>query len=145
MKIINKIKNYCVNKDFMENYINIGNVTIYGRNAMHWAVRIHSKKYGYICFRLPLPCFGRWWPLYFYCSPNATPWAATFMLGKKHSREDWVKARIRYSCFGHNFDVHGWNDEYECENYEILRGINRSVGPYRYQYWKYQCCNPETR
>ena len=62
-------------------HLNVGPITIYGRNAMHWAVNIRSK-WGWICFRLPFRCFGRWWPLYFYISPNATPQDATFMLGR---------------------------------------------------------------
>lgn len=127
----------------MSGHISIGRLTVYGRNAMHWGVQIWTKKYGYICFRLPLTCYGKWWPLYLYFSPNATPWAATFMLGKKHSRDDWALARIRRLCLGHNFDVHGWNDEYECENYDILRGINRSVGTYAYTYQKWQKEHPE--
>ena len=67
----------------------------------------------------------------------ATPWASTFMLGKKHSKDDWVKSRIRYSCFGHNFDVHGWNDEYQMENYHILRGINNMVDSHKWAYQNY--------
>lgn len=70
----------------LSGHVTIGNLTIYGANAMHWGVTYWTKRWGYICFRLPLPCFGRWWPLYFYVSPNATPWAATFKLGKKHFR-----------------------------------------------------------
>lgn len=76
-------------------------------------------------------------------SPNATPWEATFMLGRKHDSDDWVKSRVRYSCFGHNFDVHGWNKEYECENYDILRGINRMVDAHQWTYQNYQKNHPE--
>lgn len=120
---------------FLSEHISIGRFTIYGRNAMHWGVHFYTKKYGYICFRLPLPCYGRWWRLYFYCSPNATPWAATYMLGRKYSPDDWVCSRIRRSCFGHNFKLHEWNEEYQMENYTILRGINNMVSPYK---WAYQ-------
>ena len=130
-------------RDFLSGHLSIGNLTIYGRNAMHWGVTFYTKKYGYICFRLPFRCFGSWWPLYFYCSPNATPWAATFILGRKAHPDDWIKSRIRYSCFGHNFDVHGINEEYGCENYEILRGINRSVSGWTFDYWLYQQEYPE--
>jgi hypothetical protein len=90
-------------------HINIGNVTIYGRNAMHWGVNIWTKRWGYVCFRLPLRCFGQWWPLYFYVSPNATPWAATFYLAQVR---DWraraAVAKQRRDAFGHNFntDIH---------------------------------------
>lgn len=143
--MLNKIKkHFCMlNQKFMSGSIRIGRLTIYGRNAMHWGVTFYTKKYGYICFRLPLPCFGKWYLLYFYCSPNATPWASTFMIGRKHSMDDWVKSRVRYSCFGHNFDIHGWNDEYQCENYYILRGINRMVDDEKYSYYIYQKDHPE--
>ena len=69
-------------ENFMGGFITIGCVTIYGENAMHWAVNISTRRFGYICFRLPFRCFGQWWPLYYYCSPNGTPWAATFKIGK---------------------------------------------------------------
>ncbi len=137
-----KIRNYFKYK-FMTGHISIGKLTIHGRNAMHWGCHLYTKKYGYICWRLPFKCYGKWYPLYLYFSPNATPWAATFMLGKKYDKDEWCKSRIRYACFGHNFSVHGWNEEYQCENYHILRGINNMVSPYKHTYWKYQNDNPE--
>ncbi len=88
-------------------HITIGRLTIYGENAMHWSVNFWTKRWGYICFRLPLRCFGCWWPLYFYLSPNATPWASTFMLGGD-DRCARKKAPLRRAAFGHGFntDVH---------------------------------------
>lgn len=104
-------------KNWLTGHWKIGkNITVYGRNAMHWGVNISTRKYGYICFRLPFRCFGRWYPLYLYFSPNATPWASTFMLGRKHDRADWALARVRKERFGHNFDTE--------ENREALRKIN---------------------
>jgi hypothetical protein len=73
-------------EDKLDGHVSIGAVTVYGANAMHWAVNISTRRWGYICFRLPLPCFGRWWPLYWYCSPDGTPNKATFYLGKKRYR-----------------------------------------------------------
>lgn len=71
MSLIRKIKEYrSGNERLMAGHISIGNLTVYGRNVMHWGVNLYTKKYGYVCFRLPLPCYGRWWPLYFYCSPK---------------------------------------------------------------------------
>lgn len=134
--MISKIKHY-FKYNFLSGHINIGKLTIYGRNAMHWGCTLYTKKYGYICWRLPFTCNGKWWPLYLYFSPNATPWAATFMLGRKEDINDWVRARIRYTCFGHNFDVHGWNKEYDMENYAILRAINNMVASTKYPYQKY--------
>ena len=121
--IIEKVKYYFEYK-FLTGHISIGRLTIYGRNAMHWGCHFYTKKYGYICWRLPLPCFGHWFPLYLYFSPNATPWAATFMLGKKHRESDWVRARIRYLVLGHNFKGDEYNKEFDISNYEVLRKIN---------------------
>jgi hypothetical protein len=104
-------------------HLNIGkNITIYGRNAMPWGVNIYTKKYGYICFRLPFRCFGRWYPLYVYFSPNATPWASTFMIGKKYGKNDWALSRIRRIELGHNFCYDSEHDENG--NYKKLQQIN---------------------
>lgn len=75
------------NLSFAENFLSgcwtLGPITLYGENAMHWAVNIKTR-WGYVCFRLPLKCFGRWWPLYFYVSPDATPHEATFIIPKSY-------------------------------------------------------------
>lgn len=114
------------NTNWLSGHINIGKrITIYGRNAMHWGVRIWTKRYGYICFRLPFRCFGKWYPLYLYFSPNATPWAATFMVGRKHAPKDWALARVRRVLLGHNFYYDSQNDENG--NYAKLIRINDSV------------------
>lgn len=85
---------------FMEKYlgghISMGPITIYGYNAMHFAINIWSKKLRkYICFHPTVKCYGRWWPWYFYISSNATPWGATYVFGPGVGREDKVRARIR--------------------------------------------------
>lgn len=64
-------------ENFLGGHVTVGPVTIYGENAMHWAVNIRCRG-GWLCFRLPVRCYGRWWPLYCYWSPNGTPWAATW-------------------------------------------------------------------
>jgi hypothetical protein len=99
---------------YLGGHKNIGKLTIYGHNAMHWGITYYTKKWGYVCFRLPIPCYG-WKPLYLYTSPNATPWAATFMLGKKSEPRDWALARVRKMRFGHNFNT----DEHQEELYKI--------------------------
>ena len=114
----------------IDGHINIGNLTIYGDNAMHWGCVYSTKKYGYLCFRLPLPQgiadkirwgFKNnkliWHPLYFYISRNATPWASVFFIGKKHDIDDWSKARMRKRAFG-------WNYDGSDEHYKRLRKIN---------------------
>lgn len=75
-------------QNFMSGHISIGPVTIYGENAMHWAVNIYLKKRKtYFCFRLPFRCFGKWWPLYVYMSPNGTPSSATWKWGPRFKTE----------------------------------------------------------
>jgi len=63
-------------ENFLGGHIDVFNITIFGENAMHWAVNIKLKS-GYLCFRLPIRCFGRWWPMYCYLSPDATPSSAS--------------------------------------------------------------------
>lgn len=114
-------------KEFLSGHISIGNLTIYGRNAMHWGCTLYTKKYGYVCFRLPFTDHKHWYPLYLYFSPNGTPWAATFMIGRKAFPSDWVKSRVRYNCFGHNFSIDELHSTYGIKNYSILRAINEIV------------------
>jgi hypothetical protein len=86
-------------------HFTLGRLTVYGWNAMHVAVNYRTRRWGYICFHPPLYWCGRWWPWYFYLSPNATPWAATFALGPEFSTEDRRKANTRRRRFGHGFDT----------------------------------------
>jgi hypothetical protein len=109
----------------------IGNLTIFGDNAMHFGVNYWTKKYGYICFRLPIHCniadyflYGhkpRWEPLYLYFSPNATPWASTFMVGRGYSKVEKLCSKLRKIRLGHNFKYDSENEDY---NYQVLRQIN---------------------
>jgi hypothetical protein len=62
-------------------HISIGPITFFGYNAMMGAVNIRGTRWGYVCFRPTVYMFGRWHSWYFYVSPNATPWAATFAIG----------------------------------------------------------------
>lgn len=136
MKIKNKIKHY-FEYGWLTGHITIGNLTIFGRNAMHWGVTLWTKKYGYICFRLPFTCEGKWYPMYLYFSPCATPWASTFMIGKEHRKDEWAKSRIRRLVLGHNFNSDEWNMEYEVFNSDILNAINNMVSTTKYSYAKY--------
>jgi hypothetical protein len=52
--------------------------TVYGANAMHWAINVHTKRWGYLCFHPTTRTFGGHWPWYFYVSRDATPCRATF-------------------------------------------------------------------
>lgn len=101
-------------------HINIGRrVTIYGNNAMHYAVNIWTKRFGYICFH---PTVGKWrW--YFYLSPNATPWAATYAIGPGLRKTDRQLAPVRKAMFGHNFSTEKNGDAlYELNNGYLKEG-----------------------
>lgn len=76
------------------------------RSAMHGAVNIRTKRWGYICFKPPTYVFGQWWSWYFYLSPNATPWAATLILGNDDARAGEKKlAAVRRVLWGHGYST----------------------------------------
>jgi hypothetical protein len=82
-------------------------LTIYPmRSAMHGAVNYWTKRWGYVCFKPPTYVFGRWWPSYFYLSPNATPWASTLVLGRarEYSAEKRMAA-LRRVLWGHGYST----------------------------------------
>ena len=77
-------------------HISIGNLTIYGRNAMHfaWNYRVKRGRY-YICLCPPVYCWGRWWPWYLYLSRNGTPQRAHFIAGYNAPGMDEDKRRAK--------------------------------------------------
>jgi len=64
-------------ENFLGGHVTLGPVTIFGENAMHWAVVIDMGK-DYLSFRLPIRCYGAWWPMYCFRSPDGTPTRATW-------------------------------------------------------------------
>lgn len=66
-------------------HVEIGHVTIFGANAMHYAVNIRTRD-GWICAR-PTTGENGYWPWYLYVSPNATPASAWWGTGPGY-RED---------------------------------------------------------
>jgi len=84
-----------------------GRVTIYPlRCAMHGAVNIWTRRWGYVCFKPPTYVFGQWWPWYLYLSPNATPWGATLILGRdRECGMEKKMARLRRVLWGHGYDT----------------------------------------
>ncbi len=105
-------------ENFMGGHISIGPLTIFGENAMHWAINFHTKRWGVVCLTLPLRCFGKYWGCHIYCSPSGTPWAATYYksLWKEDRMNEEIRARIRKKNLGHNFNVN--------RNWSILQTIN---------------------
>lgn len=98
-----------------EGHINIGKrITVYGDNAMHYAVNIWTKRFGYICIHPTVES----WKWYFYLSPNATPWAATYAKGPGLRESDKHLAPIRKILFGHNFDTE--------KNRDALKELNNT-------------------
>lgn len=91
-------------------HVSFRRLTLYGYNAMHFALNFRTKRWGYVCFHPTIRCFGRWWPWYFYLSPNATPWAATFAIGPGVDANNKQKAPIRKHLFGHGFDTEAHRD-----------------------------------
>lgn len=109
-------------------HINIGKrITIYGDNAMHYAINVYTRRFGYICFRPTTrnhECPDDKWKWYLFCSPNGTPWASTFAIGDI-DKKDKRLAPIRRVMWGHNFDT----DEYRYQ----LRALN-----HEFEYWLQQ-------
>lgn len=91
-------------ENFLSGHWNIGKITIYGANAMCWAVHIYTKRWGVICFTLPSIRRKRAkMGSYFYLSPNGTPWACTYYRG--YDEKEKIRAQIRKLNFGHNFNA----------------------------------------
>lgn len=65
-------------------HVNVGPVTIFGANAMHWAVNIRIRG-AWWCFHPRTRTFGGKWPAYFYISKDGTPSKATARLGDCYS------------------------------------------------------------
>ena len=114
---------------YVGGHVSKGQVTVYGYNAMHWAITIRTRRWGRVCFRpTTITPFGVRWRWYFYVSPNGTPWAATFAVGPGLTREDKFMSHIRRYLFGHNFntDTEGfseWNRQMR-DDYESIRFKN---------------------
>lgn len=58
-------------------HVTVGPITLYGANAMHWAINVGALGH-YWCFHPTTRTFGGYWPWYFYISKDATPQGACF-------------------------------------------------------------------
>lgn len=96
-----KYKGLSWTENFMGGYLRLGPITIWGANAMNWVVNIETNKFGVICFTLPV--FSNLNRMYFYFSPNGTPWASTYYIG--YDKSEKIKAKLRKKYLGHNFNT----------------------------------------
>ena len=109
-------------KRYFGGHFSIGRMTIYGDNAMHWAINIKTRRWGYVCFRLPVPCCDEWRPLYFYLSPNATPWGSTLLIGRGYSHEEKRRASVRRKLWGHGYDSNALDPQDESIYFDGANG-----------------------
>lgn len=65
-------------------HVTIGRLTIYGRNAMHYAWNYQLKNGEWVCFRPPSRCFGMKLGYYFYISRDGTPGSARYYRPRRH-------------------------------------------------------------
>lgn len=61
-------------------HLTVGPITLYGANAMHWALNIKTR-WGYLCLHPSTRTFGASWPWYLYLSPDGTPSSRTWGAG----------------------------------------------------------------
>ena len=59
-------------------HASIGPITLYGANAMHWAINVWMLGH-YWCFHPTTHTFGGYWPWYFYLSRDGTPQGSCFL------------------------------------------------------------------
>lgn len=116
-----KYKGLSWSENFMGGHISFGPITMFGDNAMHWGVTVKTKRWGYVCFRLPFRSHGCWFPLYFYLSQDATPNQSTLYFGKDKLTKE--SAKLRRNLYGHNSRVtYEQNQEIENRAYRNVYG-----------------------
>lgn len=76
----------------LSGHLTLGPVTLYGANAMDWAVNLRLPALGVTLCAKP-PTKRRGW--YVYASPNATPWAAVIGCGPGLGRENGERVAQR--------------------------------------------------
>jgi hypothetical protein len=53
-------------------HVSLGPLTVYGANAMHWALNLRTR-WGFLCFHPTTRTFGGLWRWYLYLSRDGTP------------------------------------------------------------------------
>jgi hypothetical protein len=69
----------------LSGHVTIGPLTLFGANAMDWAVQIYVAALGVSLCAKPTTSRRGW---YFYATPNCTPWAAVLGCGPGLGREN---------------------------------------------------------
>ncbi len=88
-----------------DDQIHIGPITVYRDYAQCWAVKLHTRRWGWLCLRLPIYSCGVLPGPAFWASPNGAPWAATIFKGGSPKEAHYrVQADQRRMLLGHNFD-----------------------------------------
>ena len=93
---------------FAPKHQRIGRVRIHAHDvdtAMHGALNVWTPWTGAICWHPSTAPWGDEWPWYFYVSPNSTPWAATFAIGRGLDLAEKLAARMRRARLGLVYDV----------------------------------------
>ncbi len=95
--------------NILRGHISFLGITIYGANAMNWAVNVRTK-WGWLCFSLPVlsrfrkDCGNKWfYDWYIYLSPDGTPCASTFYIGI--DKKEAIRAKIRKLNVGHGYKM----------------------------------------
>lgn len=104
----------------------IGQLTVFSKDsAMHGAIELYTKHWGYLCFRPTTKLRKIKFKWYFYASPDATPGHCTLAVGPGLDYSDKLGASIRKQAFGHNFQI--------AENDEKLRIVRDCVEQLQYR------------
>lgn len=78
-------------------HVHLGPLTIYGANAMHWAVNLRLTRLRTLCFHPTTRTFGGRWRWYVYLSPDCTPSTAYWGFGPGF-RQEGNSAQERAEC-----------------------------------------------
>ncbi len=73
--------------------------------AMYGAIEFETRRWGYITILPPIYALGCWRPWGICVSPNATPWAATFLAGPAHYEHEKREAAERRRRWGHGYST----------------------------------------
>lgn len=92
---------------YLGGHLSLGPVTLYGHNAMRYAITVWCRPLGlYLCARPSTPHRG--W--YFFASPNATPCAALVAFGPGIESYERERVLARWQQFRHLMQDQKWSE-----------------------------------